>query len=49
VNKLLNDKQWCVDFLREGAEDFPEIVQTAVSNIPLNKINLWPFLCCAKA
>ncbi|KAJ5120044.1 hypothetical protein N7448_010713 [Penicillium atrosanguineum] len=42
-NKLLNDKQWCVNFLREGAEDFPEIVQTAVSNIPLNKINLWPF------
>lgn len=42
-NKLMDDKQWCVNFLREGSEDFPEIVQTAVSNIPLNKINLWPF------
>lgn len=47
-NKLLNNKQWCVDFLREGAEDFPEIVQTAVSNIPLNKINLWPFYVVPK-
>lgn len=40
---LLNNKEWCVEFLREGAEDYPEIVQSAVSNIPLNKINLWPF------
>ncbi|KAJ5668377.1 uncharacterized protein N7477_006947 [Penicillium maclennaniae] len=47
-NKLLNDKQWCVHFLRDGAEDFPEIVQTAVLNIPLNKINLWPFYVVPK-
>ncbi|KAJ5377660.1 uncharacterized protein N7496_005069 [Penicillium cataractarum] len=47
-NKLLNDKQWCVDFLREGAESFPEIVQSSVSNIPLNKINLWPFYVVPK-
>lgn len=26
-NALLNDKQWCVEFLREGSEEFPEIVQ----------------------
>ena len=35
-NALLSDKQWCVD---EGSEQFPEIVQTAVSNTPLDKIN----------
>ncbi|CAG8884479.1 unnamed protein product [Penicillium salamii] len=40
---LLDDKQWCVDFLRQGAEDFPEVVQNAVSKIELDRINLWPF------
>lgn len=47
-NKLLNDKEWCVDFLRQGSEDFPEIVKSAVSNIPLDKINLWPFYMVPK-
>lgn len=47
-NKLLNDKQWCVDFLRRGTETFPEIVQSAVSNISLDKINLWPFYVVPK-
>lgn len=45
---LLSNKQWCLDFLREGADDFPEIVQSAVSNIPLDKINLWPFYVVPK-
>lgn len=40
---LMSNKQWCVDFLRTGAEDFPEIVQSAVSHISMDKINLWPF------
>ncbi|KAJ5624355.1 hypothetical protein N7510_000664 [Penicillium lagena] len=47
-NKLMSDKQWCVDFLRDGAEDYPPIVKSAVSNIPLNKINLWPFYVVPK-
>lgn len=47
-SKLLNDKQWCVDFLREGAESFPEIVQSSVTSIPLDKINLWPFYVVPK-
>ncbi|KAE8139736.1 hypothetical protein BDV38DRAFT_291018 [Aspergillus pseudotamarii] len=42
-DRLLNDKQWCIDFLRDGANDFPEIVQRAVSQISAAKINLWPF------
>ncbi|KAJ5396466.1 hypothetical protein N7509_004579 [Penicillium cosmopolitanum] len=47
-SKLLNDKEWCVEFLRQGSEDFPEIVKSAVSDIPLNKINLWPFYVVPK-
>ncbi|KAJ5925257.1 hypothetical protein N7454_007896 [Penicillium verhagenii] len=47
-NELLSNKQWCVDFLREGAEDFPQIVRSAVSEIPLDKINLWPFYVVPK-
>jgi 2-polyprenyl-6-methoxyphenol hydroxylase-like FAD-dependent oxidoreductase len=45
---LLNDKQWCIDFLRQGAEDFPEIVQNAVSKIELDRIGLWPFYVVPK-
>ncbi|KAI2968812.1 hypothetical protein CBS147323_4208 [Aspergillus niger] len=47
-NKLMNDKDWCVDFLREGADEFPEIVQRAVSDISAEKINLWPFYMVPK-
>lgn len=47
-NKLLNDKQWCVEFLREGSESFPEVVQSSVSDIPMDKINLWPFYVVPK-
>ncbi|KAI7977642.1 hypothetical protein EIK77_010233 [Talaromyces pinophilus] len=45
---LLNNKEWCLDFLRRGAEDFPQVVSNAVSNIPKNKINLWPFYMVPK-
>ena len=45
---LLNDKQWCIDFLRQGAEDFPQVVQNAVSNIDLDRIGLWPFYVVPK-
>ncbi|KAJ5651170.1 uncharacterized protein N7484_004893 [Penicillium longicatenatum] len=47
-NELLGNKQWCVNFLREGVEDFPVIVQSAVEKIPLDKINLWPFYVVPK-
>ncbi|KAF7588826.1 hypothetical protein BBP40_005180 [Aspergillus hancockii] len=47
-DRLLNDKQWCVDFLQDGASDFPDIVQRAVSDIPLEKVNLWPFYIVPK-
>ncbi|KAF7716976.1 Uncharacterized protein PECH_003214 [Penicillium ucsense] len=42
-NQLLHNKDWCVDFLRQGSENFPEIVGSAVSKISPDKINLWPF------
>ncbi|CAG7915700.1 unnamed protein product [Penicillium olsonii] len=45
---LLNDKQWCVDFFRQGAEDFPEVVQNAVSKIELDRISIWPFYVVPK-
>jgi 2-polyprenyl-6-methoxyphenol hydroxylase-like FAD-dependent oxidoreductase len=45
---LLNNKEWCIDFLRQGAKDFPQFVSNAVSNIPRNKINLWPFYVVPK-
>ena len=45
-NALLNGKQWCVDFLWQGSEEFPEIVQSAASNTPLDKIDPWPSTSC---
>ncbi|KAE8151524.1 hypothetical protein BDV25DRAFT_128693 [Aspergillus avenaceus] len=47
-DRLLSDKQWCIDFLRDGVNDFPEIVQHAVSDIDPHKINLWPFYVVPK-
>ncbi|KAJ6088717.1 hypothetical protein N7486_009978 [Penicillium sp. IBT 16267x] len=47
-NELLGNKEWCVNFLREGAEDFPEIVRSAVADIPRDRINLWPFYVVPK-
>lgn len=47
-DELLNNKAWCIDFLREGSADFPPIVANAVSNIPLKGINLWPFYLVPK-
>ncbi|KAI9036890.1 FAD-dependent oxidoreductase [Aspergillus affinis] len=45
---LMNDTNWCVDFLREAADDFPQIVRNAVSDISPDKINLWPFYVVPK-
>lgn len=47
-DELLNNKAWCVEFLREGSADFPPIVANAVSNIPLKSVNLWPFYVVPK-
>jgi 2-polyprenyl-6-methoxyphenol hydroxylase-like FAD-dependent oxidoreductase len=47
-DELLNNKEWCVDFLRQGAESFPAIVQRAVGAITPDKINLWPFYVVPK-
>ncbi|KAL2012229.1 hypothetical protein VTN00DRAFT_4947 [Thermoascus crustaceus] len=42
-NKLLADKAWCIDFLRSGKDDFPEIVRNAVADIQYDKVSMWPF------
>ncbi|KAL7811100.1 hypothetical protein V8C26DRAFT_437605 [Trichoderma gracile] len=47
-DELLENKSWCIDFLRQGSQDFPPIVANAVSDIPLKGINLWPFYLVPK-
>jgi 2-polyprenyl-6-methoxyphenol hydroxylase-like FAD-dependent oxidoreductase len=42
------DKQGMVEFLQQDAEEFPEIVQNAITHIPTNKINVWPFYIVPK-
>ncbi|KAL6918392.1 hypothetical protein FSHL1_009820 [Fusarium sambucinum] len=47
--KAMNsDKTWCVDFLREGNEDYPPIVSNATSYISPERVNLWPFYLLPK-
>ncbi|KAF4953291.1 hypothetical protein FSARC_12431 [Fusarium sarcochroum] len=45
---MTSDKAWCVDFLREGNEDFPSVVSNATSEISPDKVNLWPFYLLPK-
>ncbi|KAJ4251036.1 hypothetical protein NW762_011686 [Fusarium torreyae] len=45
---MTSDKTWCVDFLREGNEDFPSVVSNATSEISPDKVNLWPFYLLPK-
>ncbi|KAL4953484.1 hypothetical protein BDW69DRAFT_165187 [Aspergillus filifer] len=45
---LLNDKEWCVDYLRENISSFPVVAQNAVSQIDTNTINIWPFYVVPK-
>ncbi|TAQ90124.1 hypothetical protein B7494_g1583 [Chlorociboria aeruginascens] len=47
-NHVLSDKEALVKFLQQDAEHFPEIVQNAVSDIPHEKINVWPFYVVPK-
>lgn len=48
LSSLTEDKQWCIEFLRRGASEFPEIVQRCVADIPTDKINVWPFYVVPK-
>ena len=41
--RTLAGKDTLVDFLQQDAEAFPTIVQNAVSKLPHNKTNVWPF------
>ena len=42
------DKSALVDFLHSNNEPFPEFVHNAASNIPHDKINVWPFYIVPK-
>ncbi|KAL4884872.1 hypothetical protein BJY04DRAFT_180929 [Aspergillus karnatakaensis] len=45
---LLNDKEWCIDYLRQDITDFPEVAQNAVARLKTENINLWPFYVVPK-
>ncbi|KAH8814821.1 hypothetical protein F5884DRAFT_151908 [Xylogone sp. PMI_703] len=42
------DKEALVEFLRQDTEHFPEIVQNAVSHIPHDRFNVWPYYVVPK-
>lgn len=46
--EMTKDKDWAVNFLREGSEDYPLIVARAVADIPAGSVNLWPFYVVPK-
>ena len=46
--RTLADKGALVKFLQQDAEAFPAIVQNAVSAIPHDRINVWPFYIVPK-
>ncbi|KAL4998384.1 FAD dependent oxidoreductase [Aspergillus recurvatus] len=45
---LLNDKNWCIEYLRDNIDAFPAVAQNAVSDLHTSKINLWPFYIVPK-
>lgn len=47
-DEIINNKEWCLEFLRKGSEDYPALVGRAVSDIPIKSINLWPFYAIPK-
>lgn len=47
-NDILSNKEWCLDFLRKDIQDFPDVAQRAVSSIPVENVNLWPFYAIPK-
>ncbi|MBE3048826.1 FAD-dependent monooxygenase, partial [Candidatus Bathyarchaeota archaeon] len=47
-NRIINNKEWCVEFLRRGREDYPPVVSSLVSHIPIDTIRLWPFYVIPK-
>ena len=46
--RTLADKDALVEFLQQDAKAFPKVVQNAVSSIPHDKINVWPFYIVPK-
>ncbi|KAI5458752.1 hypothetical protein BGZ63DRAFT_492515 [Mariannaea sp. PMI_226] len=46
--KLTSDKQWAIDFLREGHNNFHPIVDNATRTVSTEKVNIWPFYLLPK-
>jgi 2-polyprenyl-6-methoxyphenol hydroxylase-like FAD-dependent oxidoreductase len=47
-DKVLADTDGLVAFLQSGTENFPQIARNAVSNIPRDTLNIWPFYVVPK-
>jgi 2-polyprenyl-6-methoxyphenol hydroxylase-like FAD-dependent oxidoreductase len=47
-DKVLADSDGLVSFLQSGMEHFPQIARNAVSNIPRDTLNIWPFYIVPK-
>lgn len=46
--RVIGDKAWGVEFLRQGPEDYPPLVARGVSHIPEDRVNVWPFYVIPK-
>jgi 2-polyprenyl-6-methoxyphenol hydroxylase-like FAD-dependent oxidoreductase len=47
-DKVLADTDGLVSFLQSGMEHFPQIARNAVSDIPRDTLNIWPFYVVPK-
>lgn len=45
---LLADRQGLLDLFRRGYEEWPEIVQSALDNVPLETLAIWPYYVVPK-
>lgn len=45
---LLADRQGLLELFREGYEDWPTIVQSALDNVPLDTLAIWPYYVVPK-
>lgn len=46
--RLRNNKQELLNMLRESQQDWPDIVQSVLEGIPVEKVGIWPFYAIHK-
>lgn len=47
-DELLADRSGLLEVFRQGYEDWPTIVQSALDNVPLNTLAIWPYYVVPK-